>query len=88
METLEEDELLDRRVEASLEVWEQPKLAPLRILLLAVVQQRLVDPEMERLRLASDLVEIVDEYLLRTDMDSQRMQELEQFYLVVLAVPG
>ena len=83
---LEEEELLDQLEGASVEALELFECALLGDLLLAVVQQRLGD--LETLRLASDLDELVDEYLQRTDTDSQRMQELEQFYLVVLAVPG
>jgi len=83
MMALEEEELLDQLEGASVEALELSECALLRDLLLAVVQQRL-----GKLRLASDLDEQLDGYLQQTDMDSQRMQELGQFYLVVLAVPG
>ena len=80
---LEEEELLDQLEGASVEALELFECALLGDLLLAVVQQRLGE-----LRLASDLDEQLDGYLRQTGMDSQRMQELGQFYLVVLAVPG
>ena len=80
---LEEEELVNQLEGASVEALELSELVPLRVLLLAVGQQRL-----GKLRLASDLDEQLDGYLQQTDTDSQRMQELGQFYLVVLAVPG
>ena len=83
MVALEEEELLDQLEGASVEALELSECVPLRVLLLAVGQQRL-----GKLRLASDLDGQLDGYLQQTDTDSQRMQELGQFYLVVLAVPG
>ena len=83
MVALGEEELLDQLEGASVEALELSECVLLRDLLLAVVQQRL-----GKLRLASDLDEQLDGYLQQTGMDSQRMQELGQFYLVVLAVPG
>ena len=80
---LEEEELVNQLEGASVEALELSECALLGALLLAVVQQRL-----GKLRLASDLDEQLDGYLQQTDTDSQRMQELGQFYLVVLAVPG